>query len=228
MAEDDEPDDPARAFKDMAAEVAVLRRAVEAFGEQLERVKPRNYDPTLGEMRGELQAGNKRLDRIEASPGMKITPDAFAREMNAAVERVAREMGGKLEIARQGLADTTKQLRGYIAQAATAEQQARSQLRYAGAGVLAGVVLLWALTMVVGVLPAGWHMREKLAAGIIGQDRWSAAESLARSVDPTRWSGLEEIASILKPSGRTIQRCRAAADTSGHSERCVINVVPSR
>jgi len=45
MAEDDEPDDPARAFKDMAAEVAVLRRAVEAFGEQLERVKPATTTP---------------------------------------------------------------------------------------------------------------------------------------------------------------------------------------
>ncbi len=76
MAEDDEHDGTARTFNDMAAEISVLRRAVEDFGEQLERVKPRNYDATLGEMRGEMQGIGKRLDRIEAVPGMKITPDA--------------------------------------------------------------------------------------------------------------------------------------------------------
>ncbi len=175
-------------------------------------------------MRGELQGVGKRLDRIEAAPGMQITPDAFARQMHAAVEGVAREMGGKLEIARRELADTTKQLRGYIAQAATAEQQARSQLKYGVWGVAAGVVLLWALTMAVGVLPAEWHMREKLAAKIIGQDRWTAGEQLLGSVDPRRWANMVGSANLSNVNAEAITACLTAARKTGRAQRCSIKV----
>ncbi len=228
MAEDNEPDDPARAFKDMAAEVAVLRRAVEAFGEQLDRVKPRNYDPTLGDMRGELQGVGKRLDRIEAAPGVKVAPEEWSRQMRGAGEGQARAMIGQLEIARRQLADTAGQLSGLVARALTTEQQFRWQLIYGGGGVVVGLGLCMLIIGVIGLLPAGWHMREKFAAGIMREDRWTAAEQIARSADPQRWDTMAGSAEIVNANAAAIDACVAAVRKTGRAQRCTIRVEAER
>ena len=91
-------------------------------------------------------------------------------------------------------------------------------------GVLGGVVLLWALTMAVGVLPAGWHTREKLAAKIIGQDRWTAGEQLLESVDPRRWANMVGSANLSNANAAAITACLAAARKTGRAQRCSIRV----
>jgi hypothetical protein len=182
----DDQDDAARAFADMGAELAVLRRAVETFDAKLEGVKARDYDATLGAIREALGATSTRLDAIAAAPAMSLTPDQWTRQVQAVGEAARREGQVQLEAARREVAAAALQLQGLVAQAATAEIQFRWQLIWGGAGVALGMLLAVMGVVGLGAFPASWSLKERTAALVMREDRWTAGLDIARSADPTR------------------------------------------
>jgi hypothetical protein len=178
VADDLAPDDQdgaARAFADMGAELAVLRRAVEGFDAKLDGVKARDYDATLGSIREVLVESGHRLEVMADAPAMRLTPDQWTRQVQAAGEAARREV-----------AAAALQLQGLVAQAATAEMQFRWQLIWGGTGVALGLLLAVIGVMGLGAFPASWALKERTAAFVMREDRWAAGMDIARSADPTR------------------------------------------
>jgi hypothetical protein len=189
VADDLAPDDQdgaARAFADMGAELAVLRRAVEGFDAKLDGVKARDYDATLGSIREVLVESGHRLEVMADAPAMRLTPDQWTRQVQAAGEAARREGQVQFEAARREVAAAALQLQGLVAQAATAEMQFRWQLIWGGTGVALGLLLAVIGVMGLGAFPASWALKERTAAFVMREDRWAAGMDIARSADPTR------------------------------------------
>jgi Family of unknown function (DUF6118) len=91
IQEDDQLDDATRAFDDLRAEVAVLRRAVEALGPALKENRSPDYSLSLGQIAKTQAAIGTRLEAIEGHPALRMTPAAFGEQLERAVTKASRE-----------------------------------------------------------------------------------------------------------------------------------------
>src|SRR3954468_12642760 len=103
VCEEDQLDDATRAFDDLRAEVAVLRRAVEALGPALKENRAPDYSLTLGQIAKTQAAIRAHLETMESHPALKLTPAAFGEQVERAVA----------EASRQVLRDAEGAVRGY-------------------------------------------------------------------------------------------------------------------
>ncbi len=74
-----ETDPAARAFEDLCAEMTVLRRSVEALPQAWRDNRPPDYTPDLARLVKALNDVGARMKAIEASPTLKMTPQAYGR-----------------------------------------------------------------------------------------------------------------------------------------------------
>lgn len=72
-----ETDPAARAFEDLCAEMTVLRRSVEALPQAWRDNRPPDYTPDLARLVKALTDVGARMKAIEASPTLKMTPQAY-------------------------------------------------------------------------------------------------------------------------------------------------------
>jgi len=222
-----EEDAAARAFNGLAAEVGVLRRAVEGFEEKLNRAKARNYDATLGALREATERTAERLDAMERHPALSLAPDDWTRQIRSAAATQRDELRQELEIARRQVQDAAGQVRTLAVDVATTRQQQRSEWVAGGVGVAAGLVLSMAIVAAIMALPAGWHVREKLAAVLMGEDRWTAGQRLMRSADPDGWRRVLAETQLASDNAAAVAACRKAAEEAGREQKCVIRVDPT-
>jgi hypothetical protein len=135
----DEQDDAARAFEDWAAEVRVMRRALEA----LEAKKPVDYAPTLAALTQQLG----RLTGVTAAmanrPAMVLTPERYAAQIGRAADDAPRPAVAELQRV-QMLTGILERALGGIR---TREEQSRWVVWAATGGVVAGV-FVWAFLLV--------------------------------------------------------------------------------
>ena len=103
IREDDQLDDATRAFDDLRAEVAVLRRAVEALGPALKENRSPDYSLTLGHIAKTQAAIGTRLEAIEGHPALRMTPAAFGEQLERAVTNASREARREAEDLVQGI-----------------------------------------------------------------------------------------------------------------------------
>src|SRR3954469_17496132 len=90
IQEDDALDDATRAFDDLRAEVAVLRRAVEALGSALKENRSPDYSLSLGQIAKTQAAIGTRREAIEGHPALRMTPAAFGEQLERAVTNASR------------------------------------------------------------------------------------------------------------------------------------------
>ena len=103
IQEDDQLDDATRAFDDLRAEVAVLRRAVEALGPALKENRSPDYSLSLGHIAKTQAAIGTRLEAIEGHPALRMTPAAFGEQLERAVTNASREARREAEDLVQGI-----------------------------------------------------------------------------------------------------------------------------
>src|SRR3954467_15642411 len=92
-----------RAFDDLRAEVAVLRRAVEALGPALKENRSPDYSLSLGHIAKAQAAIGTRLEAIEGHPALRMTPAAFGEQLERAVTNASREARREAEDLVQGI-----------------------------------------------------------------------------------------------------------------------------
>ena len=91
--EEDQLDDATRAFDDLRAEVAVLRRAVEALGPALKEHRLPDYSLSLGQI-AKTQARVSRPSRVTGTPaGLRLLEEheVSHAETRARVNPIPRE-----------------------------------------------------------------------------------------------------------------------------------------
>src|SRR3954471_19798966 len=97
IQDDDQLDDATRAFDDLRAEVAVLRRAVEALGPALKENRAPDYSLTLGQFAKAQATVCEHLAVVEGHPALRLTPAAFGEQVERAVADVMRKVLSEAE-----------------------------------------------------------------------------------------------------------------------------------
>ncbi len=219
MAHEEEQDDAARAFEDLAAEVRVMRRAVEA----LEAKKPTDYAPTLAEFAQKLEKLTLATVTMAERPAMRLTPDSYAAQIGRAADDAARPAAAELQRV-QTLTGTLERALGGVR---TREEQRRWVLRAAIGGMAAGV-FVWALVLlpIARILPDRWSLPEKLAAGVVGTNRWTAGERMMASYGPEAWERIAQGAGLETANREALDKCGKDAARTGRSQRCTVQVSP--
>lgn len=206
---EEEVDSAAAAFKDLLAEISVLRRAVEAIPAPLRENRPPDYAPTLGVIAKAIQAIERRLAGIEGHPAIKVTPEQHGRAIERAATNIVREPMETFRNEAAALGLERRQLSQIIGVALTQEPQRQWQLWFGGAGLALGLMLF---PLVATLAPGGSY----LAALAMGEtDRRQAGGALMSEGSPEAWREFVAGANLVRANSEAIRMCRDVAAKSG-------------
>lgn len=220
----DEPDEATQAFARLEGEMAMMRRAVQQLATERADISIPDYTETLGQMAGQLDTMSKSLASIGERPAIKLTPEAMTDQIKSASANMQRENHELFTQASQGLYSATGQLSALVGQVRTEAEQKRQTWHYAGAGLLAGI-LLWSILpgTVARAMPDNWHWPERMAGRLLGESsRWNAGSRMMQSADPQAWHVLVSAADMQRDNRDKIEDCKERASSSKQSVLCTI------
>ena len=165
---DTDPDSSAQAFEELRGEVSLTRRAVEGLTAARERLP--DYSETLGAMSEALSAALTRLERIERSPAIRLSPEAMAGELAKGSAAARLDDARLIHEARDALSRSIGRVDGIVERGQAANHQLRQRTLCAVFGGLIGM-LIWAVLpgAVARALPPSWHVPEWMAARTMGR-----------------------------------------------------------
>ena len=215
----DEPeaggDEAAAAFEALRAEVAELRRLVEASSAAAD------YAPTLGTM-------TKLMARIEAHPALQMTPQSYASQVRETVQSVQRSTEQGLRVATVRIEAAATQLQGMVGQARASELQRMRLVQVGGVALVVGAALWLILSgPVARSLPHGWYVPERMAAATLRQSRWDAGAQMMESADPQIWAKVVAAFKLEKADGKVLEACEMKATQTRRAQRCPITMEPA-
>jgi hypothetical protein len=76
------------------------------------------------------------------------------------------------------------------------------------------------------MLPDSWSLPEKLAAGVVGTDRWTAGEGMMASYAPEAWGQIARAAELETANRAALDECEKDSAKTGKAQRCTIEVSP--
>ena len=117
-----------------------------------------------------------------------------------------REAVNQLDQARRESERTIQALAQIIGSARTQDRQFKWVAATAAAALIVGLILSPFLAL---LLPFGLDGR--MAATIMGADRWNAGAALMAAQSPEAWRDLESAAEILAPNKAALAACRDTA-----------------
>src|SRR3954451_18723530 len=123
IQDDDQLDDATQAFDDLRAEVAVLRRAVEALGPALKENRSPDYSLSLGHIAKAQAAIATRLETIEGHPALRMTPATFSEQLERTGTNASREARREAEDLVQGISVVSQDAQAIVGSARRREAQ---------------------------------------------------------------------------------------------------------
>ncbi|HTU11508.1 MAG TPA: hypothetical protein VMG08_11500 [Allosphingosinicella sp.] len=148
MSDDDDPQEPARAFDQLRREVSLCTRAVQ--GLTAERQDLPDYSQTLRAIDARLQATVDGIARLAQTPALRLTPTTMTAEVERAAVAARAEDRNLLETAHRGNSDLARELRAGIQQVREAQEQRQWVLWSAVAGFGGGIMFMIAGWWAVG------------------------------------------------------------------------------
>lgn len=209
--------DPAEhAFEGLRSEISVLRRSVEALPQAWRDNRSPDYTEDLADI-------VKVMKAIEATPTLKMTPQAYGQEIREEGLIASRRLEGVFEKAIGEVRKERQALASIVGEA----NNRRDQWFYL---IFIGIL---AFMFGVGVAPLlfnhiTWkNFDERVASFIVGgQDRWESAIAMMKDARPKQWSGFMWEDQLMQDNHSKIQDCQIAATQAGHPKSCVITVKP--
>ena len=217
---DDGSGSAARAFDDLRAEVSVLRRALESLPAAWQANQAPDYTPTLGAISKRLQEVASRLQAIEGHPALRMTPEHHQQAMTRAGGTVMQESASRLDLATHAVRGHANELTAIIGSARAQEQQTKWVVVTAATALVIGLLLS---PILARLLPFGLDGR--VAALVMGADRWQAGLALMKAQSEPAWRDLALAGELLSPNIEALSACREAAAKMLKDQRCVI-IVP--
>lgn len=219
-AEDERAEgNPAQAFEELRAEVAVMRRAVEALPGAWEESRAPDYSSDLGRIAKGLGTAATKLEAIEKHPALRLTPEQHRATVARAGEGLMRDALQKLDRATQEAERERHQLAGMIG---TLRDKREQRFWLIAIPVLVFALTLFASPILLGWLPFGWP--SDVAAIVIGEDRWDAGWALMRAADPAGEEQAAEGFNLVKANGKELAACGDAAGSTKKDRKCTITV----
>ena len=225
--EEDGSEAAALAFETLRAEVADLRRCVEAIGPALREARGPDYSPTLGALAASLEGMASRLELIERHTGTTMPAEVARREIARVYDASLRPACGDLDRATREVEDAARSLAATVGQARSRREQRAWVLRTAVLAAMAGFVAFPLLAFPLArALPMG-DVPDRLAAAALGVERWTAGEGLMSRSAPNRWSELVAGYMVARAAGDDLKVCLDAAQKAGREQRCWVTVRPA-
>lgn len=218
--------DPAAvAFEALRQDVALLRAAMAGFAAE-HKAMP-DYSELLARIGRNIQATGERLSELAQAPAMRLTPDAVARQIEAAAAHLGHDDRAALQEARNGFHKATYDLRSWIASALQAREQTWRLGQAAAAAAVLGLMLgLWTPGAVARSAPERWAWPEKLAAHLMRSDLWSAGERMMAVGDAQRWQAMQSSLAMITENRDALEKCAQDAVKAGAEVKCPITVGP--
>lgn len=218
-----ETDPAARAFEDLCAEMTVLRRSVEALPQAWRDNRPPDYTEDLARVVKAMNAVGTHMKAIEASPTLKMTPQAYGQGIREEGLAASRRLEGVFEKAIGEVRKERQVLASIIGQA----NNRRDQWFYL---TFIGIM---AFLFGVGIAPLlfnhiTWkNFDERVASFIVGgQDRWESGAAMMRDARPEQWNSFMWEDRLVQDNMPKIRDCRIAATQVGQPKSCVITIKP--
>ncbi len=213
--------DAAQAFEDLCAEVSVLRRSVEKLPEAWEAHSAPDYTESLGQIVLGLANVDQRLRGIEAHPAIRSTPAQYQAAIAAVGKELTAQAVGRLDAASETFRREQQILAGVIGTVLTRRRQWQWTVMTVGPALLVGILVS---PFVARLLPFGWNTR--VAAAVMGADRWHAGGTMMEAEDPKAWKILADDVALTGDNQAAIGACRQAAQVAKKEQHCGI-VVPA-
>ena len=215
-----ETDPATEAFARLQGEMAMVRHTVQNMARERADIVIPDYTATLGQMADQLEQVSKTLNAIGRKPAIELTPEDIAVQ----IKRASLDMlGDASDLFRHGRKDldlATGRLAAIVGRVRTKDEQKRQTWRFAGVGVLAGI-LLWSILpgAIARTMPESWFWPERMARKMIGEPTIvEAGIRLIRSQNPEAWEELAAAQRILSSNRDAWERC---VDRSRKEERLV-------
>lgn len=212
-----------RAFDDLCGEMTVLRRSVEALPQAWRDNRPPDYTEDLARVVKAMNAVGARMEAIEATPTLKMTPQAYEQGIREEGLAASRRLEGVFEKAIGEVRKERQVLASIIGQA----NNRRDQWFYL---TFIGIM---AFLFGVGIAPPlfnhiTWkNFDERVASFIVGgQDRWESGIAMMRDARPDQWNSFVWEDRLAQDNQSKIRECWIAATQAGQPRSCVITIRP--
>lgn len=219
MPEDHQAADPAQAFEDLRAEVSVLRKAIEALPDALDRNRAPDYSADFGVIGQGMDAIGVSLENLQKHPALKMTAQQHGAAIANAGSGLIREAVQKFDRATQDAERERSRLASTIGTIQTKDQQ---RFRLLIAAALALALGFIAFPFVMRAMPFG--LNSATAAVIMNASRWDAGMALMRSGNPDGWAQLTADANLVSSNRDKITECQKTAAAAKRDQRCAITV----
>jgi len=219
MSDEHNASEPAQAFEDLRAEVSVLRKAIEALPDALDRNRSPDYSPDFAVIGQGMDAIGVSLENLQKHPALKMTAEQHGAAIADAGGALIREAVQKFDRAAQG-ADRERYNLTNVIGAARSKADQRFCLTIAVAIGL--VVGFGVFPVVMRTMPFG--INSAMAAVIMHADRWDAGIALMKAGNPDGWAQLAADANLVSANREKIAVCRDAATDAKKEQHCTITV----
>ena len=222
MADMDESQeaDAAQAFEELTAEIAALKASVDELASGIYAHPPPDYTTSLGAIAKGLTEVSGRLAQIEQHPALRVTPANFGEAVARAGSGAMREAVNQLDQARR---DSERMIHGLAEIIGSARTQDR---QFKWVAITAAVALAGGLIVspfLARLLPFGIDGR--MAATIMGADRWNAGAALMAAQSPEAWRVLMDAGKLTADNSAALAACRDAAAKAKKEQHCTVVVL---
>ncbi|WP_416831443.1 MAG: DUF6118 family protein [Erythrobacter sp.] len=224
-----ETDPAAEAFARLEGEMVMVRHTVQNMARERADIVIPDYTATLGQMADHLAQVSKTLGAIGDKPAMELTPEDIAVQIKRASLDMLRDSSDLFRHGRKDFDSATAQLSAMVGRIRTEAEQKRQTWRFAGMGVLAGI-LLWAILpgTFARAMPESWHWPERMARKAVGEPTIvEAGIRLIRSQNPQAWEELAEAQRILSENREALDSCQQRAVDAKKAVSCTVQIGPS-
>ena len=223
-----EADPATEAFARLEGEMAMVRHTVQNMARERADIVIPDYTATLGQMTDQLERVSRTLTAIGNKPAIELTPDEIAIQIKRASLDMLRDSSDLFRHGRKDLDLATGRLAAIVGRVRAQDEQTRQTWRFAGMGVLAGI-LLWSILpgTIARAMPESWHWPERMARKAVGEPTIvDAGIRLIRSQNPDAWEGLAEAQRILSANREELDRCTEKARKEEIPVNCSITTLP--
>ena len=223
-----ESDPATEAFARLEGEMAMVRHTVQNMARERADIVIPDYTATLGQMAGQLDQVSDSLTIIGKKPAIELTPEDIAVQIKRASLDMLRDASDLFRQGRRDLDNATGRLAEIVGRVRNEDEQKRQTWRFAGVGVLAGI-LLWSILpgTIARTVPESWHWPERLARKAVGERTIvEAGMRLIRTQNPEGFEELMATHSILSANREALESCHEQAQKVEHSIICSIQLPP--
>jgi hypothetical protein len=219
MSDEHNASEPAQAFEDLRAEVSVLRKAIEALPDAMDRNRSPDYSPDFAVIGQGMDAIGVSLENLQKHPALKMTPEQHGAAIANAGGALIREAVQKFDLAAQGADRERYNITNLIG---TVRSKADQRFYLTIAVAIGLVVGFGVFPVVMRTMPFG--INSAMAAVIMHANRWDAGMALMKAGNPDGWAQLVADTRLVTENRSKITACRDTATKTKKEESCSIAV----